>query len=134
IEGIDELAKKNGQGIKIAELTERAMSETGLNPALYRERLTLVSPKKHQVMELGKLYHQHRAKDVEKIIAIFKRLNKTIYVISSGLFPAVNLFAEVLQIPQANIFAVNIEFDSRGNFKSYDESSPLVDNNGKRII
>lgn len=134
IEGIDELAKINGVGDVIQEMTAQAMNTTGINPDIYQTRLDLIYPTKKQVFELGIEYYRRVTPDVLSIIKLFTRLNKKIYLISSGLYPAVAIFAELLTIPLANIFAVDVMFDENDNFLRYDASSPLVQKDGKRII
>jgi phosphoserine phosphatase len=134
IEGIDELARVNNIGVQVQALTNEAMSHTGLNPDLYRQRLLLTKPTQKQVIELGQTYFKHQSTDVHAVVQILKRLNKSIYMISAGVNPAVSLFGQQLGIPQTHIFAVNLEFDATGNYQAFDESSPLVNNNGKREI
>ncbi len=91
IEGIDELAKLNHAGAKVAALTELAMGTTGMNPELYRERLKLVEPSREQVLHLGHLYQKHMVPDADAVIQLLTRLDKTVYIISAGLKPAVSL-------------------------------------------
>ncbi len=134
LEGIDELAKRNGVGKQVSALTADAMGKTGMNLGLYKKRLDLVKPTQEQVFSLGMEYFVHRVPDAEQVISTLKRLNKTIYIISAGLTPAVQIFGQLLQVPQANIFAVNIAFDTQGHFLEFDHKSPLVTREGKRLI
>lgn len=134
IEGIDELAENNGVSTIVKSLTADAMGKSGINPELYQKRLDLVQPSHEQVRTLGQQYFTHQVPDVDNVIQIFKRLNKTVYLVSAGLYPAVSIFGELLKIPQKNIYAVDIHFDSQGNYLSYEKTSPLVYNDGKRKI
>ena len=134
LEGINELAKNNGVQVEVEALTELAMSKTGLNAELYQKRLDLVYPKKNQLLALGEAYFKHSVPDIIDIISLLKRLNKTIYIVSAGLNPAVTIFGEYLSIPKENIYAINVSFDPQGNFLDYDRESPLVTNLGKRHI
>ena len=134
IEGIDELAKYSKAHDEVQRLTADAMGKSGLNPELYKKRLDLICPKKEHVLALGKKYFEHRVPDISEVISIFTRLNKTVYIISAGLYPAVAHFGELLNIPTKNIFAVDISFDQQGNFTDYDNQSPLTQNQGKKII
>lgn len=131
VEGIDELAERNQVGPLVKKLTADAMGKTGLNPEVFRERLSLVRPTKLQVEALGAHYYTQRIPHVADVIALLTRLNKAVYVVSAGLNPAVKIFAEQLQIAQENIFAVDAYFDEKGDYIGFDESSPLVHNNGK---
>lgn len=134
IEGIDELAKLNGVSSEVESLTAEAMGKSGINPDLYQKRLNLVMPKQNQLSALGHQYFANQVSDAAQVIQMLKRLGKTIYIVSAGLFPAVKIFGELLQIPQQNIFAVDIYFDTEGNYLDYDQTSPLIHNHGKRNI
>lgn len=133
-EGVDELAQQNGVGDRVKALTADAMGKTGMSLALYEKRLALIQPTLAQVIAQGKEYFVHRTPHIEQIIALLQRLNKSVYIVSAGLYPAVALFGELLQIPQTNIIAVDITFDGNGNFSNFDHSSPLTTRDGKRLI
>lgn len=134
IEGIDELAKKNGVGEIVSAMTKEAMQISGLNPALYRKRLELIYPTAAQLLALGADYFFHITPDTIDVINILQRFNKKLYILSAGLFPAIKLFAAQLNIPIENIFAVDIFFDRDGNYQSYEDTSVLTTNDGKRQL
>jgi phosphoserine phosphatase len=134
IEGIDELAKANNVTHIVQKLTEKAMGKSGMTIELYNERLALVQPTYQQIVQLGNDYITHRVQDIDKVIQILKHLNKTIYIVSAGLHPSVNIFGNFFNIPSENIYAVDIHFDSLGKYVDFDRSSPLVHRNGKQII
>lgn len=132
IEGIDELANQNGVSTAVKTMTAEAMGKSGINLGLYKERLDLVRPRQKQVSELGKIYYEHLVPDTLEVIKILQSLNKSIYLISAGLYPAVIIFGELLGIPRDNIHAVNIQFDAEGNYINFDTQSPFAQRNGKR--
>lgn len=134
IEGIDELAKKNHVDKEVQQLTSEAMGKSGIYPELYQKRLELVKPTLEEVEALGVQYYSHRIPDCSEVIQLLKRLNKSIYIVSAGLYPAVSIFGELLNIPKSNIFAVGIEFDEQGEFSDFDRASPFTFPSGKRII
>lgn len=134
IEGIDVLAEHNGVGREVSELTAKAMNSSGVTPEMYTNRLKMVSPTHEQVDNLGQEYFANRVTDAAEVINILKRFNKDVYIVSAGLLPAVKVFGELLNIPMINIFAVDIYFDSAGNYLNYDHESPMIKRNGKRII
>lgn len=134
IEGIDELASVSNVSEPVAALTALAMGTTGINPVLYQKRLDLVRPRHDDVIALGKEYFSRRVPDSAEVIALFKRLNKSVYLISAGLDPAVKIFGEKLKIPDKNIFSVGIQFDDHGNYLDFDRDSPLTRANGKQEI
>lgn len=134
LEGIDEIAKHNGVGDIVTSLTSHAMAKSGMSPELYEQRLTLVKPHYDDLIQLGCLYDQHRIPDVGEVIQLLTRLNKTIYLVSAGLYPSVALFGEKLHIPQENIYAVEVLFDELGHYRDFNRQTPLVTRNGKREI
>jgi phosphoserine phosphatase len=134
IEGIDELAAQSSATQTVQELTAVAMGKTGLTPAIYQQRLDLVAPTAQQMGLLSKQYCINLTADSANVIQLFRRLNKSIYIVSAGLLPAIVTFGKTLGIPKENIFAVDIQFDRNGNFIKYDNSSPLTRSDGKRVI
>ena len=134
IEGIDELAKFNGCESAVNQLTEEAMSTTGLNEALYTKRLNLVKPTLQQSQQLAQSYYDNLSKDLEAVITVFHALNKSIYIISAGHQPSVSLFAQKLNLSQDNTFAVQLFFHENGHYHDYDHSTPLTKKNGKNTV
>lgn len=134
IEGVNELAKNNGVYAVVEALTTEAMNVSGLNPELYQQRLDLICPKEEQIQALAQDYFTHRVPDVHAVIQLLQRLNKTVYLVSAGVNPAVNLFGDRLGVPREQIFAVDLTFDEAGNYMDFDRQSPLIHNHGKREI
>ena len=134
IEGIDELAKQNHAGREVQELTNVAMSQTGIDTELYRKRLQLVLPSQEQVDNLGLTYYANCSPDAAAVIACFQRLNKEIYIMSAGLAPAVVKLGELLNIPRSHVLAVDIQFDEKGRYLDFDTASPFATFDGKRKV
>lgn len=134
IEGVNELARSNGVYEIVEALTTEAMSITGINPELYQKRLNLIHPKEQQLYALAEEYYRHSVPDIFAIILLLQRLNKSVYLASAGLNPAVAIFGKKLSIPHEHIYAVDTHFDQAGNYLDYDRSSPLIHNYGKRDI
>lgn len=134
VEGIDELAKWNGVGEMVAALTAKAMSYTGLNPDLYRQRLDLVKPSAAQLLQLSATYQAAQAPDSKLLIKLLQRLNKAVYLVSAGLKPSLVPFGTQTHILVENIYGVDIEFDDQGHYLNFDAASPLAHTKGKREI
>lgn len=136
IEGIDELAVFAGpeKAQAVQALTADAMGETGINPEVYQKRLELVAPARAQVEQLGRNYLSHCTPDSAAVISLFQQLGKSVYILSAGLFEAVSWFAHQLHIPAQHVFAVGIQFDEQGAYLDFDKTSPLIHNQGKRVI
>lgn len=134
IEGIDELARWQGVGEEVAQLTAEAMGRSGINPELYRYRLELVKPTLQQMQELGECYFQNRAPQLLEVIHILQRLGKALYIISAGLTPAIHFFAQHLGISDQHIYAVDITFDHQGVYENFAAQSPLIHPHGKCVV
>lgn len=134
IEGIDELARFNDCLEDVARLTDIAMSQTGISPNLYKERLELIKPNQQQVMTLGNLYYQDRVQDAETVLALLMSLGKKVFILSAGLLPAVQEFGMRIGVSKNSIYAPDIYFDGHGQYSGFEESSPLISTEGKRDI
>ncbi len=134
IEGITELAKQNGVFQQVCELTEKAMVSTGIDEALYRQRLDLVNPCIDQVVRLADHYYRHLTVDVDRVITVLQKLGKAVFVASAGIAQAVERFAQQLTIPVSHVHSVNVGFDEHGRYTNFDTQSPLVRQYGKADI
>jgi phosphoserine phosphatase len=133
-EQVENLTSWKGVGEAVSKLTAAAMGNSGISPELYDQRLKLTLPQQEQVLALGKTYYEHRVPDVAAVINILQRLNKTLYLISAGLHPAIAIFGTLLKIPASQIFTVDIKFDQQGHYLNYESTSPLTHHEGKREI
>lgn len=134
VEGIEVLAEQNGVGERVRELTQHAMSETGLNSQIYHERLDLVRPTRQQTVALAQIYFAKRVPDIIGVIETLQSLGKAVYVVSAGVNPAVTLFATMLGVPADHVYAVDLHFSQQGQYERYDASSYPSQNNGKRAV
>lgn len=134
IEGIDELASMKGVGDAVKNLTAIAMGQSGINPAIFQQRLNLVKPSYEQVIALGDAYIAQQSPGVKTVIRILQQLDKAVYIVSAGLLPAVAAFGNYLGIRETEIYAVGIDFHANGGYRDFDQHSPLVTANGKRTI
>lgn len=134
IEGITELAGMNDCQDTVRDLTETAMSGSGITPELFSQRLQLAKPNSKQLAKLGEIYYNNRTANIEMLIAQLQQDGKKIFILSAGLTPSVCDFARRLNIPTENVFAVGISFNENGEYLAFDHASPLIHNNGKAEI
>lgn len=134
IEGIDELAIQNQVGEAVKTITANAMSQSGINPEIYRQRLELVKPTQEQVVKLGELYIAHLEPESQEVIRILQRLKKSIYIVSAGLKMAIDSLGGYLTIPSSHIYAVDLSFDEQGHYLDFDHHSLLTKHDGKREV
>jgi phosphoserine phosphatase len=129
IEGIDELAREHKR--EIAELTDRAMRGELALEDVYAKRLAVVRPTRAAVDAVGDLYVARAVPHARELIAAARALKKRVCIVSGGLQPAVLRLARALSIDAADVFAVAIRFDERGNYAGFDTASPLARGGGK---
>jgi len=111
IEGIDELARLKGMATRIAALTERAMNGEIPLEQVYAERLALLQPTRAELEEIGRLYRRNLVADAREVIATLQSAGVAVFIVSGGLLRAVIDVARELNIPDANVRAVPVEFD-----------------------
>jgi phosphoserine phosphatase len=111
IEGIDELARLQGRGGEVAELTNRAMNGDVPLEAVYTERLELLRPTREQLSQLGKLYRDHMLAGADQVIAALMALGRQVFIVSGGLSEAVAEFGAELGLPRDHIFAVGLDYN-----------------------
>jgi len=63
VEGIVELARRRGQAMAVAALTEAAMSGHLPLEAVYEQRLALIRPTRAEIQELIRIYREHLLPD-----------------------------------------------------------------------
>lgn len=129
IEGIDELAREHKR--EIAELTDRAMRGELALEDVYAKRLAVVRPTRAAVDAVGDLYVARAVPHARELIAAARALKKRVCIVSGGLQPAVLRLARALSVDAADVFAVAVQFDERGNFAGFDTASPLARGGGK---
>lgn len=134
LEGIDELASRCGRRSEVASLTEAAMKGSLPIDDVYAKRLLIVRPDREAVAWLGKRYVEELVPGARETIEALRRLGKEVYVVSGGLLTSVRHLARALTIPEAQVYAVAIEFDANGAYRGFDQGSPLPRADGKAVI
>jgi len=134
IEGIDELAKWAGVGEEMAKLTDLAMNGELPLEAVYAKRLETIQPDRASIEKLGDLYIQEIVEGVEEVFATLLGQGKEVHIISGGLRQAILPLANVLNIPEHHVHAVDIFFNTDGSYAKFDQTSPLARSGGKHDI
>jgi len=132
IEGIEELAREHR--VEVEALTEAAMRGEIPLEEVYGRRLSLVSPSRQQVTDLGRRYIETLVPDARPTVATLRRAGVHVRVISGGLKPAVTMLAGELGIAASEVEAVDIYFAGDGAYAGFDVSSPLAASGGKRLV
>ncbi len=131
IEGIDHLASFNHVSDEVERLTVIAMEQGKMNQELYEKRLQLVKPSKDQVYQLAEDYCAHTTPNSRQLIDILRSFGKAVYIVSAGLTPCVEYLAQELGLPKEHVFAVDVSFDEKGQYRGFDRHSPLISSHGK---
>ena len=136
IEGVDWLAALRGDTMseRVATLTERAMAGAITLDQVYGERLAMVQPTWAEISALADAYASALAPDAEDAIRRLTSTGRRVVLISGGLREAIVPVAVQLGIPQRDVHAVSVQFDSDGRYAGYDTGSPLATSSGKRDV
>ncbi|QSB00553.1 HAD-IB family phosphatase [Methylomonas sp. EFPC1] len=134
VEGIDELARRNGLFEQVAALTDAAMNGELPLEDVYANRLDLIKPDQAAINWLAELYIAEMVDGVSDTIKTLQANNKLIHIISGGLRQAILPLAEQLGIPEAHVHAVDVLFDEDGNYQDFARHSPLAVSGGKARI
>ncbi|NOV28151.1 HAD-IB family phosphatase [Methylomonas sp. ZR1] len=134
VEGIDELARRNGLFEQVAALTDAAMNGELALEDVYANRLDLIKPDQAAINWLAELYIAEMVDGVSDTIKALQANNKLIHIISGGLRQAILPLAEQLGIPEAHVHAVDVLFDEDGNYQDFARHSPLAVSGGKARI
>lgn len=136
IEGIDWLAGRKSAGVRdeVAALTERAMDGEIALDSVYGRRLSLVAPTKTDLDALGAEYERSLARGATDAIRRMQAAGIDVHLVSGGLLPAIRVVAKKAGVADVKVHAVDVKFDDGGAFASFDSSSPLTIQNGKRDV
>ncbi|ANE54368.1 HAD-IB family phosphatase [Methylomonas sp. DH-1] len=134
IEGIDELARRNGIFDEVAALTDAAMNGELALEEVYAKRLELIKPDKASIDWLAALYISELVDGVVETVAALRANAKQIHIISGGLRQAILPLAEQLGIPEQHVHAVDVEFGADGGYLDFARHSPLAVSGGKARI
>lgn len=134
IEGIDELAGFYNKKLEVARFTEKAMSGQVRLEDVFSLKLAMIRPHKNDFDKLGKLFVKRVVEDAKDVIDALHYLKKRVVLMTGNFYPAVNILAKYLKIPDENVYANNIIFDENGNYLTFDNKGPLSVAGGKRSL
>lgn len=134
VEGIDELARRNGLFDEVAALTNAAMNGEMPLEEVYGHRLALIKPDQAAINWLADLYIAEMVEGVVETIKTLQENGKQIHIISGGLRQAILPLAALLGIAEENVHAVDIIFDEQGDYQDFVRQSPLAVSGGKARI
>jgi phosphoserine phosphatase len=134
IEGIDELARVRGPEVyaRVEEQTREAMEGRIAVEAVFGRRLEVIQPRSADVAAVGRQYLEQIEPTALETVARLKGAGWTPIIVSGGFRPIIAPLAAHLGI--ARVEAVDLYFDSAGNYAGYDERFPTTRSGGKPEI
>ena len=132
IEGIEELGREHRA--EVEALTDAAMGGQLPLEQVYGKRLALARPTHARTVEVGHQYVERLVPDTADAVRALLDYGVDVRIVSSGVMPAVLVLSRYLGIPDDNVAAVGLKFDSNGAYADYDHNSPLGAADGKRRV
>ncbi|MBS4051898.1 MAG: HAD-IB family phosphatase [Methylomonas sp.] len=134
VEGIDELARRQGSFERVAAMTDAAMNGEMALEAVYGDRLNVIKPDQAAIDWLAELYIAEMVDGAAETVKTLRDNGKLIHIISGGLRQAILPLAALLGIPEEHVHAVDVVFDEQGRYVDFARQSPLVVSGGKARI
>jgi len=136
IEGINWLAARRDPSVasRVADLTRKAMNGDAPLETVYGDRLAAIRPNRTDVAALAAAYQDAVSPGAVQALAAFRSRGVKIVAVTSGIRDAVLPMASALGFTPADVFAVDIRFDDKGNYAGFVAETPLVKASGKREI
>jgi phosphoserine phosphatase len=133
VEGVDWLAALRGESVakQSATLTDRAMNGELPIEAVYAERLDLIRPTREEVDALARVYVEKLAPGAALAIRSLRDAGVRVVLVSGGLRRAIFPVARAVGVGQADLNAVDVQWDHAGTYQGFDRASPLATQHGK---
>ena len=131
IEGIDILGA--GSAV-IAKMTEAAMNGDIPLDKVYAARLEVIRPTRARIDALAGQYAQSVVPGAVETIAALHDANVDVHFVTAGIAQAMTPLAQRLHVPESHVHAVSLQFDAKGNYKGFDDRSPLTKAGGKAVV
>jgi phosphoserine phosphatase len=133
VEGVDWLARLRGEELarQSANLTDRAMNGELPIEAVYAERMDLIRPTREEVDALARVYVEKLAPGAATTIRALRHAGVRVVLVSGGLRRAILAVARSVGVAEADINAVDVQWDEAGTYQDFDRQSPLTTQTGK---
>ena len=131
IEGIDELGRARGPEVfaRVEAMTNDAMNGKIPVEAVFGERLRIIRPRAADVAAVGRQYIETIEPTAVATLDTLRASGWTPVIVSGGFRNAIRPLADHLGIDRVE--AVDLYFDSKGDYTGYDERYPTTRSGGK---
>lgn len=131
-EGLDWLAELKGKGEEVSALTKSSMEGSMSVNEAFTKKMRIISPYRKDFIKLGKKYSSNLVEGVEEVVSVLHKLGKEVWIVTGNFRPAVEIFANKMQISPERVICNEVYFDSNGKYLDFDDKNPLANNGGKR--
>jgi len=101
---------------------------------VFSKRLEIVQPSVRDLEILGRIYCENLTLGAESVVKQLQNMNKQVYILSAGYRLAIEILANYLAIPKANVFAVDLQFDDVGRYQGLNSNQLLIKSTGKKEL
>lgn len=133
VEGVDWLARLRGEQAarQSANLTDRTMNGELPIEAVYAERMDLIRPTREEVDALASVYVEKLAAGAATTIRALRDAGVRVVLLSGGLRRAIAPVTRLVGLAEADLNAVDVQWDQAGMYLDFDRQSPLTRQSGK---
>ena len=134
IEGLDYLATLKGLGNEIKLITEKTMSGEMSFQETFPKKINLLSPSIKEQEKLGFIYLKNLSLGFELLLNKLFKNNIKVGILSANFEIPIKILADKLNINHDLCFCNKTEFFENGDFKYFDDSQLLAQENGKGVV
>ena len=133
LEGIDWLAAQRSDALRaqVADATDRAMRGEIQITDIFKARMDLVAPSRVEVAALAREYVSCVERGAAETLAMLMNAGVHVVLVSGGIRDAILPLARHLGIPDHDVNAVAVYYGDGGEYKGFDQKSPMTRNGGK---
>ena len=134
VEGIDELGRLRGAEVfkQVERMTAEAMDGSIPLEKVFAQRLALIRPTRAELAEIAAKYIATIEPDATEALGRIRAAGWQIAIVSGGFTEAILPLAKVLGIER--VYAVELYFDTSGNYTGFNENSPTARARGKNAV
>lgn len=133
-EGIDVLAAACGKGEEVAAWTRKAMGGQVLFQDAIAARLKIIQPTTQTIQKLVSGHSFPLTPGMPELFATLRARQQNIILISGGLLPMIRPVAAKLNIPETDIYAIDLFFHADGSFRDFARDAPTARSGGKQKV